>query len=225
PNGFDQADLDRFKEFASCGLIGDFPLHMHQLEMLRKGLAKENLVVTAGTGSGKTEAFLMPILAQLVQESKNWQHPGPVHANQGDWWLVNHQRRVSQRANEHRPAAIRALLLYPMNALVEDQLTRLRRALDSPAAQEWYRNNIQGNRFYFGRYNGETPIPGNEGDPGRLTRLKKALKIIDDTQTEARKYDNDNNNGNGDVRYFFPSVDGAEMRCRWDMQDAPPDIL
>ena len=28
-----------------------------------------------------------------------------------------------------------------------------------------------------------------------------------------------------DVRYFFPRLDGAEMRSRWDMQDAPPDIL
>ena len=31
--------------------------------------------------------------------------------------------------------------------------------------------------------------------------------------------------GDEDVRFFFPHLDGAEMRCRWDMQDHPPDIL
>lgn len=30
---------------------------------------------------------------------------------------------------------------------------------------------------------------------------------------------------NSDVRFFFPRLDGAEMCARWDMQDAPPDIL
>jgi len=47
----------------------------------------------------------------------------------GDW--------VSQRSNEVRPAAIRALILYPMNALVEDQLTRIRKALESDEAKKW----------------------------------------------------------------------------------------
>ena len=31
--------------------------------------------------------------------------------------------------------------------------------------------------------------------------------------------------GDQDSQYFFPKLDGAEMRCRWDMQDAPPDIM
>ena len=34
-----------------------------------------------------------------------------------------------------------------------------------------------------------------------------------------------NRTGDEDVPYFFPRLDGSEMRSRWDMQDAPPDIL
>jgi len=69
---------------------------------------------------------------------------------------------VSQRANDRRPAAVRALVVYPMNALVEDQLSRLRHALDSPTARAWFGDRRQGNRIYFGRYNGSTPVPGQE---------------------------------------------------------------
>jgi len=45
---------------------------------------------------------------------------------------------------------------------------------------------------------------------------------------KAREYANDatNNDPNkGDIIAFFPQLDGAEMRCRWDMQNSPPDIL
>lgn len=40
-----------------------------------------------------------------------------------------------QRPNEKRDAAVRALIIYPMNALVEDQMTRLRDALDNDEVQ------------------------------------------------------------------------------------------
>src|SRR6185369_9283929 len=65
PPGFTEASLERLKGLAMRGLIGNFPLHSHQMEMLKRSLAKENLVVTAGTGSGKTEAFMLPLLAAL----------------------------------------------------------------------------------------------------------------------------------------------------------------
>ena len=41
------------------------------------------------------------------------------------------RHRNSTRMSCGRPKAVRALILYPMNALVEDQLVRLRKALDS----------------------------------------------------------------------------------------------
>jgi DEAD/DEAH box helicase domain-containing protein len=248
PPGFGQPDLDRFKEFALCGLVGDFPLHQHQLEMLRRALHGENLVVTAGTGSGKTESFLLPLFAQLVKESRYWKEPNPRVDNQDDWWsnsdlreryfqkgspLKSKSWRVKQRDGETRPSAVRALLVYPMNALVEDQMTRLRRALNSGRSRNWFNgveNGNAGNRFYLGRYNGQTPIAGHEFNKNNNRNTKKIeslcarLKEADEQQREARAYD-ERNGGVENVRFFFPSLDGAEMRCRWDMQDDPPDIM
>jgi DEAD/DEAH box helicase domain-containing protein len=251
----DNSSLLDFKELASCGLVGDFELYTHQLEMLCKGLTGQNAVVTAGTGSGKTESFLLPLFAYLAKESKNWQLPEepPLHIN--DWWnnkewqneckpLVNKRRsfkrsyRVPQRSHEKRDAAVRALILYPMNALVEDQLTRLRRALDSDEAREWFQKNRNGNRIYFGRYNGVTPVPGHEqkenGKPNgeKIEELLKEMQRIQKSVLAAEKHTinqgyspEEATNISQDVKFFFPHLDGAEMRCRWDMQDAPPDIL
>ena len=74
------------------------------------------------------------------------------------WWVGS---GVSTEASECHSvdmrrgrAVVRALVLYPMNALVEDQLSRLRRALDSPEARRWYSRERAGNKVYFGRYNG-----------------------------------------------------------------------
>ena len=81
-------------------------------------------------------------------------------------------RFVAQRKGESgRDAAVRALILYPMNALVEDQLQRLRKALDSDAVRTWLDTNRGGHRFFFGRYTGKTPVSGPQSrsrrkDPG-----------------------------------------------------------
>ena len=124
---------------------------------------------------------------------------------------------------------MRGLVLYPMNALVEDQMSRLRTALDSPAARSWFNRNRSGNRFYFGRYNGNTPVPGHENRPNgnpdrdRIDRLVSALTEAESAATAAERHAIAT--GREEVRYFFPQLDGAEMRSRWDMQDSPPDIL
>ena len=49
----------------------------HQADALRQSLQagavpRRNVVVTSGTGSGKTESFLLPVLYRLVKESENW---------------------------------------------------------------------------------------------------------------------------------------------------------
>jgi Lhr-like helicase len=253
-----ESAVSDFKAFVQCGLIGDYDLFKHQIDMLSRAMRGQNVVVTAGTGSGKTESFLLPLFAYLINESRSWSRPTAKSSNQDDWWTTDAENwreqckdnkrssRVSQRGNETRPPAVRALILYPMNALVEDQLTRLRKALDSPAARQWITNNRNGNAIYFGRYSSNTPVPGHEHDKdGRPNKskirdlikelsatdeaaraatehAKRALKRAEDEKTEEAIAEANTAN---DIPFFFPRLDGSEMRSRWDMQDRAPDIL
>ena len=93
------------------------PLYAHQEEAVRKAIDGRNLMIATGTGSGKTEAFLFPILHALLDEAE---------------------------AGTLKRPGVRALFLYPMNALANDQVKRLRRVL-----QEYP-------EITFGRYVGET---------------------------------------------------------------------
>jgi len=117
------------------------PLYAHQEQAIRKAAAGRNLVVATGTGSGKTESFLLPVLSELVRE---------------------------REAGTLCPG-VRALLLYPMNALANDQVRRLRQVLANAPD------------ITFGRYTGETPERPAEGaslfdalNPGE-TRLDNEL--------------------------------------------------
>jgi len=106
-----------FKKLNTSKLPLDRPLYLHQEKAIRKIIMENrNLVVATGTGSGKTESFIVPILNYLFrQKEKGLLDPG-----------------------------VRALLLYPMNALANDQLKRMRELL---------RNYKE---ITFGRYTGET---------------------------------------------------------------------
>ncbi|MGP3735642.1 DEAD/DEAH box helicase [Streptomyces sp. GDS52] len=205
-------------ELARLGLLQGVPsLYQHQHQALVSAVRdRRDVVVTAGTGSGKTESFMLPILADLVQESAAW--PGatlPVNR----WWTSPHGGYQPQRAGEHgRHAAVRALVLYPMNALVDDQMMRLRKALDSDQVRGWLARTRPGHRFYFGRYTGATPVPGDIGSPSGVKTLRKEFAGTEELSQQAHK-------AGGDGRFFIPRLDGAEMRCRWDMIQAPPDIL
>ena len=196
-------------------------LYDHQAEAIKASVINgEDVVVTTGTGSGKTECFLLPIFSHLIKESLDWNAFGSRTPNH-PWWRKGERitgQRVPQRQGEDRPAALRALILYPLNALVEDQLMRLRRACDSPEAHQWLNLHRAENRFYFGRYTGLTPVPGQENS-GQLRRLREQLEKL---HRQAEKVSDSDQK-----RYFFPStnVDTGEMWSRWDMQDHPPDIL
>jgi DEAD/DEAH box helicase domain-containing protein len=225
-----QAEINDLISFVSLGL---FPptlpngqpreLFAHQRESFQQSVVHGlDVVVTTGTGSGKTECFLLPVVTALVRESAGWQAPNAKPA-QWDWWkhwsMQGSNRRwaprVSQRAYENRPAAVRALILYPLNALVEDQLARLRDGLEGTRADAWFKTRRNGNRFYFGRYTGRTPVSGNR-TTNAANRLRSELASAErDAQLVA---------GTQAAR-FFQSLDGGEMWSRWDMQDNPPDIL
>lgn len=187
-NNYSEATFDKFKELADCGLWpGKRPLYLHQQKMLIKALNGKNCIITSGTGSGKTESFLLPLFAQLMKEMQDW--PTETLAN-STWWSSLNKLRVDkdhkvtkqklrefsyQRASYKRCPAVRALILYPMNALVDDQLTRLRQALDSRkiehadildgiehldtnGANEFFAK--EGKYIFFGRYNSSTPQAG-----------------------------------------------------------------
>ncbi len=182
-----------FAEFASQGL---FPvernLYEHQLRSLQTvAFDRRNLVVTTGTGSGKTECFLLPVFESLVRESAEWK-------------------------GAERRRAVRALVLYPLNALAEDQMVRIRKAADgSPGSREWIQEN-RGDRFYFGRYTGRTPLPGKK--KGRQQDLNEERREAEATARAVA--------GDDDLRYQFPSFDdSSECWDRWTMQETPPDLL
>ena len=113
-----------------------------------------------------------------------------------------------------RPA-IRALILYPLNALVEDQLARLRDGLDGAGARAWLQAHRAGNRIYFGRYTGRTPVSGSRTSAATGRLRAELADAHRDAQLVA---------GTPAAR-FFANMDGGEMWSRWDMQDHPPDIL
>jgi len=219
------SDIADLSDFVSQGLFPpEREMYSHQRQVFQESVVYgHDVVVTTGTGSGKTECFLLPIAASLVRESARWGAPGARSA-QWNWWNPVHRTqqtwppRIAQRAHEDadaRPAAMRALILYPLNALVEDQLSRLRDGLDGAQARAWLAARRAGNRFYFGRYTGRTPISGGRTAAG-TARLRNELATV---ERDARLVQ-----GTFAAR-FFPSMDGGEMWSRWDMQDHPPDIL
>nr|WP_240963246.1 DEAD/DEAH box helicase [Antrihabitans stalactiti] len=206
--------------FLTTGLIPPGrPLYTHQEQSLILGsTVGRNVVITAGTGSGKTESFLLPIIASLVDESRSWTGSGA--RGERRWWSMTGRSFEAQRSGETgRRAAVRAMILYPMNALVDDQLIRLRNALDSNEARLWLDEHRRGHRFYFGRYTGATPVTGARDQKPNLDNLAKYMRETAKLADQAAKSAEESH------RYFVPRFGGAELPSRWDMEDYPPDIL
>lgn len=216
-----------------------FNPYQHQVDMLRRGLRSGRPgIVTSGTGSGKTESFMLPIMAAMAEEAVRWPAPGPGYL-QGEWWKDTPERFRPHRAAEHpdRPKALRAIVLYPMNALVEDQLARLRKAFDSAEAKEVMDRRFNGNRLFFARYTSASPVAGflqhprraatrkeREAAARRLKRVAEDLKTFEKDQSLARAHDAAHPDDDA-TRFLFPATDGAELIARWDVQETPPDLL
>jgi len=220
-------------DFITRGLFNkEVLLHRHQFEAWQASRAGKAVVVTSGTGSGKTECYLFPIFAYLVEEVlRGWGAPSPIPSSY-HWWRYARQPRISQRSHEpsQRPKAVRALLLYPLNALIEDQLSRIRKTCDQAEARQWFTGPCSGHRFWFGRYNSVTPVPGLEANPQKRQELKRRLGEMDAewaraVQTVQRERDPEERRKKAKVLEYFENPDGSEVWSRWDMQETPPDIL
>ncbi len=84
------------------GTIKSVKPYRHQLDAIQAAREGKSIVVSAGTGSGKTECFLIPILDDLVREALE---------------------------NRGSLCGLRSMLVYPLNALVFDQMGRWRAVL------------------------------------------------------------------------------------------------
>lgn len=137
------------------------PPYKHQTEAVRGSLIDgRNLIIMTGTGSGKTESFLLPILGKLAREAQAQPHP------------------FGQQP------AMRALILYPMNALVNDQLGRLRALFGDPRLVALFKG-WAGRPPRFARYTSRTPYAGIRTSKKDSTKLKAFDEFYANTERRA----------------------------------------
>lgn len=167
------------KELISQGLlhpnisqIAPYPsLYGHQETAIRNIISGKTTLVSTGTGSGKTETFLYPIISRCLK-----------------------------LRDEQAPAGIVAVIVYPMNALAEDQLGRLRELL-------------AGSGVTFGMYIGKTPEKKSEA-PGRKLAKGSSQQEYFKQQQKAQK--------NKENPTVYPA---EEIISREEMRTTPPQIL
>lgn len=165
-------------------------LYQHQAEAVRAVVARqENIVVATGTGSGKTECFLLPIIDQLLKEEANLETDG-----------------------------VRVLLLYPMNALVNDQVKRLRELLCHQSDEH--------PPIRFGFYTSRTEKEGKEAELALRDELsvysnEDLIKLLPKTEKtrlqSLRKEDLE--------KEAFGAICKVQAISREEIQKRPPHIL
>lgn len=191
----------------------------HQVEALEAAFAGKDLFVSTGTGSGKTECFMWPLLAKLAAEARN------TPAN----WSMR---------------GVRTIIMYPMNALVSDQVSRLRRLIGDSEHRfvNVFRETCgeDSRRPQFGMYTGRTPYAGKEpkrsADRSLVATYSEMLNAeTDEEKTFLQKLIKD---GKFPVKEDFheflrklydsnhiPDDEDAELVTRFEMQRFCPDIL
>ena len=122
-------------------------LYLHQEKSIEKIADKRNIVVTTGTGSGKTECFLYPIINEIMKEQRNG----------------------------NKEPGIRAMFLYPMNALVNDQIDRLREILNSYP------------EITYGSFTGDTPENYKDGGTRERFAEKNGIVSLPDNELVTRE--------------------------------------
>lgn len=220
PDGISKADLpDDVKHILQEMInrnLGVFANpYLHQIESLENYYHGKDLFVSTGTGSGKTECFMWPLATKLLMEQ----------INSLDTWKIR---------------GIRTIMLYPMNALVSDQMGRLRKMIGN--GKKGFHDIIHkiapGSRVpQFGMYTGRTPYPGennyNENVKYAETIRRDILNQSEEVQDKLRelgKYPS-----KADLESFADRLEeqgailtdpnDAELVTRYEMQMFCPDIL
>lgn len=189
----------------------------HQIESLEHFIAGEDVLVSTGTGSGKTECFMWPILAKLATEALN-----------------------SSQTWEQR--GIRTIIMYPMNALVSDQVSRLRKLIGDKDHKyvSIFRKTCGKSvrRPQFGMYTGRTPYPGETPITKNDRDLERTLKRVTSADHDDEYYHILEREGKipakVDIQSFLqnlhdgrhiPNPEDAELITRFEIQQFCPDIL
>lgn len=197
--------------------VGIYPKpYVHQINAIESFITeKKDLIVTTGTGSGKTECFLLPILANIIKEA-------------------------SIRPETYKVKGMRALLLYPMNALVSDQLGRLRKMVGDERVVDLFQKKY-GRQIRFGMYTSRTPYPGLRTSRKDQKHIKDVLQYYVNTmRTTPELMQKLKERGRWpakDIMSFYgcdgeqwksrliTSKNDAELFTRHEIQDCCPDIL
>lgn len=136
--GWETVQDDSWKKYLNSTIIdklgigAEYPPYKHQAESWKALKDGKSIVVTSGTGSGKTECFMYPVLSDLYEQG--------------------------------RTNGIKAIFLYPLNALMEDQKKRLS-------------DYCQATGLHFAVYNGDTP---EYREDGRNTKLPNEIATRDE---------------------------------------------
>jgi len=117
------------------GLIAYPSMWLHQEQVFEAVKKGQHVLVATGTGSGKTESFLYPIIDDLLRQRDQGVYEG-----------------------------LTAILVYPMNALANDQLDRLR-------------DMLGGTGITFGQWVGTTPSEESEVSIDRFTGSGRAAYL------------------------------------------------
>ena len=222
PNGIDNAKIPEWMKVMFRRLVDEkmgvySAPFKHQIEALEAAWAGYDLFVSTGTGSGKTECFMWPLLAKLAYEAK---------LNRSAW---------DQRG-------VRVVVMYPMNALVSDQIGRLRRLIGDFEGKfaRIFRDTCgkEVRRPQFGMYTSRTPYPGKLPDKAQDRALKKSLaKMLPGEMDE--EYRNTllregKIPAKENLALFIEQLgndkhvtncEDAELITRFEMQHTVPDIL
>lgn len=223
-DGIKKADLAEWiKKYLidlSEAKLGVFPSpYVHQIQALEAAVSGKDLFVSTGTGSGKTECFMWPLVVKMADEARN-------------------------RDKSWEKRGVRTIIMYPMNALVSDQVSRLRKLIGDPDDRfvKVFRDTCGFNsrRPQFGMYTGRTPYPGYMPSTSQDRQLERTLSTMINAESEEDKAYLEKLVSEGKipakknmqdylkklhVSNHNPDPEDAEMITRYEMQNCTPDIL